>query len=289
MKTKVLIFGGSGMLGRVFFETQKNKYEIVPLARSDADITVFPTVLDQIAIHEPDIILNFAAYTNVASAEWIGKMEAIETNTLWAQNVAKAASAFGIPLIFLSTDYIFDGKSENGYFPSDSLNPLNNYGISKYLGEELSKREYAETVIVRTSSLYGWPLFGNLSGHKHFINRLIEQTKKWEKLRVVADSYTIPTSCIDLSFAITNLIDQIEEYQWSTLHFVNETSPNELISWYDFALEIGKYASIENIESIRTAEYQTRVNRPKYAILRNDSTIHLPDWKTSLQEYFESV
>lgn len=289
MKPKVLIFGGSGMLGRVFFETQKNKYEIVPLARSDADITVFPTVLDQIAIHEPDIILNFAAYTDVASAEWNARMEAIETNALGAQNVAKAASVFGIPLIFLSTDYIFDGENDNGYIPIDTQNPVNNYGLSKYLGEELSKREYAETVIVRTSSLYGWLLFGNLWAHKHFINRLIEQTKKWEKLRIVSDSYTIPTSSLDLSFAITNVIDQIENHLWSTFHFVNETSPSELISWYDFALEIGKYTSLENIESIRTAEYQTRVNRPKFAILKNTSNFHLPDWKTSLRTYFESV
>jgi dTDP-4-dehydrorhamnose reductase len=82
-------------------------------------------------------------------------MEAIETNALGAQNVAKAASVFGIPLIFLSTDYIFDGENDNGYIPIDTQNPVNNYGLSKYLGEELSKREYAETVIVRTSSLYG--------------------------------------------------------------------------------------------------------------------------------------
>lgn len=289
MHPKVLIFGGSGMLGRVFLETQKNKYEIVPLARSDADITVFPTVLDQIAIHEPDIILNFAAYTDVASAEWNARMEAIVTNALGAQNVAKAASAFGIPLIFLSTDYVFDGKSENGYIPTDAHNPVNNYGMSKYLGEELSKREYDETIIVRTSSLYGWPLFGNVWSKRNFINRLIEQSQKWERLRIVSDSYTIPTSSLDLSFAITNVIDQIENHLWSTFHFVNETSPNELISWYDFALEIGKYTSLENIESIRTAEYQTRVNRPKYAILKNTSNIFLPDWKTALRKYFESV
>jgi dTDP-4-dehydrorhamnose reductase len=289
MKPKVLIFGGSGMLGRVFFEAQKNKYEIVPLARSDADITVFPTVLNQISIHEPDIILNFAAFTDVTSAEWIGKMEVFETNALGAQNVAKAASAFGIPLIFLSTDYIFDGENENGYLPTDTQNPVNNYGMSKYLGEELSKREYAEAIIVRTSSLYGWLLFGNPWAHKHFINRLIEQSQKWEKLRVVADSYTIPTSCIDLSISLMNLIDQIENHLWSTFHFVNETSTDELVSWYHFALEIGKYASIEKIESIRTAEYQTRVNRPKHAILNNTSNIHLPDWKTALRTYFESV
>jgi dTDP-4-dehydrorhamnose reductase len=82
MKQKVLIFGADGMLGRVFFETQKNSIDIIPLTRSDADITEFPLVLNQISIHEPDIILNFAAYTEVDLAEGRSKMQAFQTNTL---------------------------------------------------------------------------------------------------------------------------------------------------------------------------------------------------------------
>ena len=289
MKQKVLIFGAGGMLGRVFFETQKNSIDIIPLTRSDTDITEFPLVLNQISIHEPDIILNFAAYTDVDLAEGRNKLQAFQTNTLWAQNIAKAASAFGIPLIFLSSDYVFDGENENGYIQSDSPNPLNIYGMSKYLGEELSKREYAETIIVRTSSLYGWPLFGNSWAQRNFINSLQKQNLTWKWLQVVNDSFTVPTSCIDLSEALKSIIDESEFYEGLTLHLINDITSGEFVSWYDFALEIGKYLPLGLIEKIDTNNYPRVVKRPKYAILKNTSKIRLPAWRTALRSYFESV
>ncbi len=100
------------MLGSIFCESQKEYFEMIPLSRGESDITSFPLVLNHISLHEPDFILNLATYTDVEKAEREGMLEAFRTNALGAQNVAQAASAFSIPLIFLSTDYVFDGEKD---------------------------------------------------------------------------------------------------------------------------------------------------------------------------------
>lgn len=284
-KTRLLIFGGSGMLGRVFSLTQKEQFEITALARSEADITDFPSLLDHISLQNPDVILNFAAYTDVEWAEGEGMMESYTVNALWAQNVAKAAWAFGIPLIHISTDYVFDGAKSEPYLSTDTPHPINNYGMSKYLGEVLMRREYSETIIVRTSGLYGWPLFGSPGSNKNFINKLLEKNTGWP-LRIISDQFTIPTSAIDLSNALWLLIENREQYEGEILHFVSEnTSPNP-VSWYDFALEIKKrIPTLWTIESLSSQEYGSAVKRPKLSVLNNTSNILLPDWKEALDNY----
>lgn len=285
IKKRVLIFGWTGMLWSVFRETQSSTFDIIPLSHDDCDITIFPFVLNQISLHEPDVILNFAAYTDVSNAEGQGMLEAYKVNTLWAQNIAKAAWVFGIPLIHISTDYVFDGEKSEPYLPTDIPNPIQSYGMSKYLGEELMRREYSDTIIVRTSGLYGWPLFGMPWSKRNFINSLLQQTIKNIPLYVVDDEYTVPTSCIDLSSALARLIQEREEYFWNILHLVSAS--DSLVSWYMVAKEIEKHRSdIWPISPVSRDTYDSKVKRPKMSTLENTASIILPDWRIALQKYF---
>lgn len=155
LKKKILITGGSGMLAYDFIRTQSEKFDIVAVTRDECDISSFESVMQCIALHSPDILLNCAAHTAVDDAEDIGMKVCFDVNTLGVRNLAKATSVFGVEFITISTDYVFDGKKETGYLPTDECNPIGVYGMSKYLGEKLAIDENPRTMIVRTSWLYG--------------------------------------------------------------------------------------------------------------------------------------
>ncbi len=143
------------MLAYDFFRSQKEKYDIILVDREECDITSFESILQCIALNEPDVLLNCAAYTAVDDAEDVGMKMCYDVNTLGVRNLAKATSVFGIEFITISTDYVFEGQKSDGYLPSDPCNPIGSYGMSKYLGERLAMDENPRTVIVRTSWLYG--------------------------------------------------------------------------------------------------------------------------------------
>lgn len=132
-KLKILITGSDGMLASDFIRTQSEKYDIIAVNKKECDITSFESILQCISLYEPDILLNTAAYTNVEDAEDIDMLRCYEVNTLGIKNLAKATAVFGVVLITLSTDYVFDGLQKSGHLPFHPCNPLNNYGMSKYL------------------------------------------------------------------------------------------------------------------------------------------------------------
>lgn len=143
------------MLAYDFIRTQKSFFDIISLGRNECDITSFESIVQNLALYEPDILLNCAAYTAVDDAEDIGMKTCFDVNTLGVKNLAKATSVFGVEFITLSTDYVFDGTKSAGYLPMDACNPIGIYGMSKYLGEQLAMYENPRTIIVRTSWLYG--------------------------------------------------------------------------------------------------------------------------------------
>jgi len=153
-KIKILLTGGNGMLAYDFIRTQSEKFDIIAVDRGECDITSFESVIQCLALHEPDVLLNCAAYTAVDDAEDIGMKVCYEVNTLGVHNLARATSAFGVEFITISTDYVFDGEKSEGYLPSDECSPIGAYGMSKYIGEKLALSENPRTIIVRTSWLY---------------------------------------------------------------------------------------------------------------------------------------
>ena len=277
------------MLAFDFIKSQSEKYDIIAVDKKECDITSFESILQCIALYEPDILLNTAAYTNVEDAEDIDMLECYEVNTLGVKNLSKATAVFGVVFITLSTDYVFDGLQKNGYLPTDLCNPLNNYGVSKYLWERLTKEENPDTIIVRTSWLYGGEVYdGNPLKkwvHKNFVNTMLQLSETRAELRVVSDQFGAPTSCIDLSSALSELIDDLEDYLWQTLHFSNEV-PGGAVTWADFTREIFLLTQ-KNVKVIDclSSEYPTKARRPEWNVLKNDSKIRLPDWKSGINTY----
>ncbi|MBC7504072.1 dTDP-4-dehydrorhamnose reductase [Candidatus Gracilibacteria bacterium] len=287
-KKKILITGGNGMLAYDFIRTQREKYDIIAVDRDACDITSFESILQNISLYEPDIVLNCAAYTAVDDAEDIGMQMCYEVNTLGVYNLARATAVFGIEFITISTDYVFDGKDPAGYFPTDECKPIGAYGMSKYLGEKLATQVNPRTIVVRTSWLYGGNKYGSLTGvFGNFVNTMIRLSETQSELKIVNDQHGIPTSCIDLSFAISEIIENIEEreYVGQFFHFSNSSKEGS-ITWADFAREIF-YSIGKNIQVIECSsnEYITKAKRPEWSILKNNSSIILLDWKIGLARY----
>ncbi|MBC7498185.1 dTDP-4-dehydrorhamnose reductase [Candidatus Gracilibacteria bacterium] len=284
LKKKILITGGSGMLAYDFIRTQGEEYDIIAVDREECDITSFESIMQCIALHSPDILLNCAAYTAVDDAEDIGMRTCFDVNILGVRNLAKATSVFGVEFITISTDYVFDGKKENGYLPTDECNPIGVYGMSKYLGERLALDENPRTIIVRTSWLYG----GEVGVFKNFVNTMLRLSETRSELKVVADQHGIPTSCVDLSFAISLVIGRLDDLldEGHNIFHFSSVCEEGSITWADFAREIftllGRNTKVIDCNS---SEYPTKAKRPSYSILQNDLDTLLPDWKIGLARY----
>lgn len=132
----------------------------------------------------PDIILNCAAYTNVDEAEGSGKKANFDINALGVFHLAKIASEQNMDFITLSTDYVFDGTKEGGYSEDDICNPINEYGISKYLGEKLALEENGNSIVVRTSWLYGGG-----KEYKNFVNTMLKLSETRSELKIINDQF----------------------------------------------------------------------------------------------------
>jgi len=282
---KILIFGANGMLAKDFIEIIQGYYTILKADKEECDIRNFDETNTFIQNTMPDIIVNLAAYTNVENAEDSENKTNYEVNALAVYYLAKICKEQTIDLITISTDYVFDGDKIQGYNERDIPNPINQYGMAKYIGEMLAMEENKKTIIIRTSWLYGgWPQY------KNFVNTMIELEKKKQEFKVISDQIGNPTYTKHLAKAIKAVLDHIEKYEGQILHFSNDTK-EEGISRYEFAkniFEIRKSSGI-NLLACTSDEYKTKAKRPKTGILKNSSDIQLPDWKEWLKEYIHTI
>lgn len=271
---KILLLWAGGMLAYDFLRTQKEKFHIIPLGKNECDIASFESILQNIALYEPDVLLNCAAYTAVDDAEDVGFKENFEVNTWGVYNCAKAASVFGIDFITISTDYVFDGESERWYMPHDIPNPINAYGMAKYLGEKFALEAYSDTKIIRASWLYwGEILAENHEKYpdkeqgifKNFVNTMLYLSWKHEKIRVIDDQFGRPTHVRDLSDFIAKII--LENSHENIFHFTSDCDGG-IISWADFAEKIfQKYGKNVVVERISSDEWGAKAKRPQYSLL----------------------
>lgn len=265
------------MLAYDFYKFQKENFEIILLRRKDCDVTSFESILQAVSLHEPDVILNAAAYTAVDDAEDIGAKKNYEVNVLGPYYLAKAASAFWVDFITISTDYVFDWKNSHGYLPSDEPNPLNAYGMAKYLGEKLALDVNPDVKIIRTSWLYGGEIIPENAEkypdierwiYKNFVNTMLRLSEKMQEVSVVADQSGRPTDCKDLSAFIAKIIQNPEEFEGQNIFHFSSPTEKFSLTWSDFAEEIfAKYQKNITVKRITSADFPTKAKRPKYSIL----------------------
>lgn len=281
---KILLTWANWMLAHDFIKENNTKFEIIWFDKDELDITNLKSIKEKIEKIKPNIILNFAAYTQVDDAEDMWKKLNFDINALWVYNLAKNAKKYKIDFITISSDYVFDWTNLVWYNEESLTNPINEYGMSKYLWEYLAKSEYKDTIIIRTSWLYGW-----WKDYKNFVNTMLSlwQTKK--ELKVVNDQFWNPTNAKDLSIAISKLIGNIDLYRWKILHFSNET-PLNWITWFDFAKEIFKETKTNiKLTPCNSEDFPVKAKRPKYSKLINNSWIKLRNWEEGLSNYLNNL
>ncbi|MBW1994764.1 MAG: dTDP-4-dehydrorhamnose reductase [Deltaproteobacteria bacterium] len=263
---KVLITGSRGMLGRDLVPclTQAG-FEVMGVDIKEMDITMPDEVLNRLETVQPGLVINCAAYTEVDKAETEPAL-AFAVNSDGSGYLANACRRLGVPLIHISTDYVFDGRKKKPYREEDRAEPLGVYGRSKWEGEEKIRTLLKEHIIIRTSWTYG------IHG-KNFVKTILKLAGEMDELRVVADQYGSPTWTVDLCRAIkavaVRITDDRKEMPWGTYHF----SGKGITTWYDFARNILEQASLlrslktKKLISIKTSEYPTRAKRPEWSVL----------------------
>ena len=278
---KYLITGVKGQLGYdIVRELEKrNEHEYLALDAAEMDITDQDRVREVITEYQPDAIFHCAAYTAVDKAE--DNVEACEkVNVEGTRNIAEAAREVDSKLIYLSTDYVFDGTKEGKYTPEDPTNPKSVYGNTKYLGE-LEALKVLKHYIVRISWVFG------INGH-NFIKTMLKLAETHDEVSVVSDQIGSPTYTVDLARL---LVDMAHSDRYGIYHATNEGE----CSWADFAEYIFKANGKDTkVNHITSEEYPQKAYRPRNSRLSKDKLVEngfdrLPTWQDAVDRYSEEL
>jgi dTDP-4-dehydrorhamnose reductase len=225
----ILVFGGDGQLGQELVRAASNRsIALAALNRSEVDIADATAVAWALENYRPELVVNAAGYTRVDLAE--AEIEqAHQGNEIGPSLLAKACAVADIPLIHVSTDYVFDGTKNDAYTESDPVCPINVYGRTKALGEAAVRHSLAHHVILRTAWLYGE--FGH-----NFLKTIVGLARTRDELRVVADQMGNPTSTSQLADAVLRIWPRMltRDIDWGTYHFTSAG----VTTWHGFASRI---------------------------------------------------
>jgi len=278
---KVLVTGSKGQLGYEIMNMLNEKEDVVGIDIETLDITDSKNCYQYITSLQPDVVIHTAAYTNVDGCESNADL-AYRVNVIGTQNIASACLACDAKMIYISTDFVFDGKKNDPYDEFDDPNPISIYGRSKLAGEKMVQSILNKYFIVRTAWLYG--LNGN-----NFVKTMLRLAKEKDEISVVNDQWGTPTYTKDLSQVICKLL---YTNNYGIYHGSNKGS----CTWYDFAKKIFELAEMKNIivKPITTEDLGRPAKRPKYSVLRNymlELTIgdSFRQWESSLEEYISEL
>ncbi len=273
----ILVTGANGQLGRSLRKISATypPFAFIFLSREDMPVHHPEMIRHSFEAWHPQYCINCAAYTAVDRAEE-EKEKAFIINGNAVGSLAGICREFNIKLIHISTDYVFDGNTTIPYRETDPVNPINVYGASKLMGEELCSQQNPEAIIIRSSWVYSE--FG-----KNFVRTMLRLQHEKNEINVVNDQFGSPTYASDLAEAILKIIAG-EKWTPGIFHFSNAGT----VSWYEFASEIKQQTHARcKINPVSTQEYPTLAKRPAYSVLNTEKirqTYHLRmhDWKQSL-------
>lgn len=278
---KVLVTGVKGQLGfDVVNELLKRGHEAIGVDIEDMDITDEESVNRVIKAAAPDAVIHCAAYTAVDAAE--DNVDICrKVNATGTGYIAKVCKDLDIKMMYISTDYVFNGQGTRPWEPDDVREPLNIYGQTKYEGELLVEETLDKFFTVRIAWVFG------VNG-KNFIKTMLNLGKTRDKLTVVADQIGSPTYTYDLARL---LVDMIETDKYGRYHATNEG----LCSWYDFACEIFKQAGMNvSVEPVGSDQFPVKAKRPMNSRMNKDKLaengfVPLPSWQDALARYLTEI
>lgn len=278
---KILVTGVRGQLGYdVVQEGESRGLDMFGTDVDNMDITDAGQVKQVIEAYKPDAVIHCAAYTAVDAAEDNQEL-CRKINVDGTRNIAEVCKDMDIPMMYFSTDYIFDGQGENFWKEDDPKNPLNVYGQTKYEGELAVQELIDKHFILRISWVFG--VNGN-----NFIKTMLRVGPQRGEVGVVADQIGSPTYTYDLAKLV---IDMIQTDKYGAYHVTNEG----ICSWYEFACEIFKQAGLDvKVNPLTTAEYPAKAARPSNSRMSKDKLINagfemLPDWQDALNRYLKII
>lgn len=275
---KVFVTGVKGQLGYdVVNELEKRGHTAIGVDIEDLDITDAAAVDKMITEAAPEAVIHCAAWTAVDAAE-DNEEKCRQVNVNGTENIAKVCKKLNCKMMYISTDYIFDGKGTRPWEPDDPVTtPLNVYGQTKYEGELAVRNNVEKFFIVRIAWVFG--------KGKNFIKTMLNLGKTHDHLTVVNDQYGTPTYTYDLARL---LVDMIETDKYGNYHATNEGG---YITWYDFACEIFRQAGMDvDVEPVSSAQYAAKAKRPENSRMNKQKLTDngfepLPDWKDALRRY----
>ena len=278
---RVLVLGGRGQLA-TDIRRLWTRHEVLPLTHDECDVTDGAAVLREIRASRPDVVLNCAAYHRVDDCEGAGATAALAVNVLGARNVADACREHDAVCLFMSTDYVFEGRASEPYREDHPPAPLSIYGISKAAGEQAVRYACPRHYVVRSSGLYG--VAGASGKGGNFVETMLRLAREGETIRVVDDQTLAPTSTADLAPALEALV---ETEAFGTYHLTNAGA----CTWSEFADAIFGLAGVEaDLQPTTTEAYGAPARRPRYSVLANerikDVDIQQPrPWREALAAY----
>lgn len=288
---KILVIGAKGMLGRDLVPELRNSFPESDLMEWDIDeidIRKKGETIEKIESVQPTVLINVAAYTDVDGCE-SNVQEAFLVNSEGMSHIAQGVRRCGARAVYLSTDYVFDGKKNLPYVEEDSPNPLNTYGHSKLKGEEVTLELGENGLVIRTQWLYG--LYG-----RNFVTAILQQVREklkapWANrhLTIVDDQIGCPTYTVDLAKAIARLVQMNAS---GIFHVTNQNA----CSWYEFGQTILRVLNIKGIEvvPIPSSQLNRKAPRPLYSVLsseklRREIGVGLRPWTEALKDFLDRL
>ena len=276
----ILITGSKGQLGMELQKLLDEKgMNYTATDSGEMDITNKTAVDAFFLFVNPTLVFHCAAYTAVDKAEDEGKDLNEKVNAIGTKTIAEAAEAHGAVMVYISTDYVFDGNNSKEYTEIDQANPQNEYGRMKYEGEQWVQNICSKYYIIRTSWVFGE--FGN-----NFVYTMLRLAKTHPVLTVVDDQIGRPTWTRTLAAFMLHLLDT--DAVFGLYHLSNDGS----CSWYEFACEILKDYDVE-VKPVSSAEYPQKAYRPKHSIMdlskAKATGFQIPTWKEALSQFIDSI
>jgi len=281
---KIAVIGANGQLGSDICIALKNTDDIVELIIDDIDISNKNSVEKAFNNSDVDMIINTAAFHNVEKCEDEPET-AFKVNGIGSLNLAEISNKLDIPVLHISTDYVFDGEKMAPYIETDLPIPLNVYGNTKLSGEYFISTIAKKYYVLRVSGIYG--VNPCMAKGYNFVDLMIKLSKERDEVRVVDDEYLTPTYTGEIANQIAKIVHS--DLKYGLYHLTAEGS----CSWYEFAKEIFRLTKSDvKLNKAEPGEFAIKINRPKYSVLENkglkDQNLNIMShWKEGLAEYIK--